>query len=157
LWEHNRPYSYLGRHGAAGIGYCIGASTGAALAAKHRDRIVINIQCDGDLNFTPGSLWTAAHHRLPMLVIMHNNRAWHQELMYIEYMAGVRGRGMERAHIGTTFRDPYISYSKLAEAYGIESEGPISDPSKLASAFRRGVHTVKRGRPYLIDVLTEPR
>ena len=157
LWDHNKPYSHLGMHGAGGIGYCIGASTGAALAAKHRDRIVINIQCDGDLNMVPGSLWTAAHYRLPMLVVMHNNRAWHQELMYAQYIAGVRGRGGDRAHIGTTLRDPFISYAKMGEAYGVESEGPISDPSKLMAALKRGVDTVKQGRPYLIDVLTQPR
>jgi len=157
LWDHNKPYSHLGMHGAGGIGYCIGASTGAALAAKKRDRIVINIQCDGDLNMVPGALWTAAHHRLPMLVVMHNNRAYHQELMYAQYMAGVRGRGGDRAHIGTTLRDPYISYAKMGEAYGIESEGPISDPEKLFAALQRGVDTVKSGRPYLIDVLTQPR
>ncbi|MDX1404835.1 MAG: thiamine pyrophosphate-binding protein [Woeseiaceae bacterium] len=157
LWDHNKPYSHLGMHGAGGIGYCIGASTGAALAAKSRNRIVINIQCDGDLNMVPGSLWTAAHYRLPMLVVMHNNRAWHQEYMYAQYMAGVRGRGGDRAHIGTTFRDPFIDYAKLGEAYGVESEGPIADPSKLMAALKRGVNTVKQGRPYLIDVLTQPR
>ena len=157
LWDHNKPYSYLGMHGAGGIGYCIGASAGAGLAARERNRIVINIQCDGDLNYAPGSLWTAAHHRLPMLTIMHNNRAWHQEVMYLHYMAGVRGRGTDRSHIGTTLRDPFIDYAKMAEAYGVESEGPISDPTKLTAAYERGVAAVKEGRPYLIDVLTQPR
>ena len=157
LWDHNKPYSYLGMHGAGGIGYCIGACTGAALAARERNRFVINIQCDGDINYAPGSLWTAAHHRLPMLTIMHNNRAWHQEVMYLHYMAGVRGRGTDRSHIGTTLRDPFINYAKMAEAYGMESEGPISDPTKLVAAYERGIAAVKDGRPYLIDVLTQPR
>ena len=157
LWDHDRPYSYLGGHPAAALGYGLGASTGAALAARGRERIVINIQTDGDFNYTPGSLWTAAHHKLPMLTIMHNNRAWHMELMYVQYMAGVRGRGTDRAHIGTTFRDPYIDYAKLAEGYGIRSEGPISDPELLAAAFERGVAAVQNGEPYLIDVLTQPR
>jgi len=157
LWDHNKPYSYLGMHGAGGIGYCIGASAGAGLAARERNRIVINIQCDGDLNYAPGSLWTAAHHRLPMLTIMHNNRAWHQEVMYLHYMAGVRGRGTDRSHIGTTLRDPFIDYAKMAEAYGVESEGPISDPAELVAAYERGIAAVKEGRPYLIDVLTQPR
>jgi len=157
LWEHSKPYSHLGMQGAGGLGYGIGASTGAALAARDRDRIVLNIQTDGDLNYVPGSLWTAAHHSLPMLVIMHNNRAYHQEFMYAQYMAGVRGRGGNRAHIGTTFRNPEISYAKLGEAYGVESEGPISDPEALLPALERGVAAVKGGRPYLIDVLTQPR
>ena len=157
MWDHNKPYSYLGMHGAGGIGYCIGASAGAGLAAKKRNRIVINIQCDGDLNYTPGSLWTAAHHKLPVLTIMHNNRGYHQEVMYLHYMAGVRGRGTDRMHIGTTLRDPFIDYAKLAEAYGMNSEGPLENPDDLKAAYSRGIKSVLDGEPYLIDVITEPR
>jgi len=157
LWDHDKPYSYLGQYPAAALGYCLGASAGAALAAKDRDRIVINIQGDGDFNFMPGTIWSAVHHQLPMLTIMHNNRAWHMELMYVQYMAGVRGRGTDRAHIGTTFRNPYINYAKLAEGYGMKSEGPISGPVEMVAALQRGVDSVKRGEPYLIDVLTQPR
>jgi len=69
----------------------------------------------------------------------------------------VRGRGTDRAHIGTTLRDPYINYAKMAEGYGMASEGPISDPTQLAAAYRRGIASVKRGEPYLIDVITQPR
>jgi len=157
LWDHDRPYSYLGGQGAAGMGYGAGACTGAALAAKHRNRIVINVQTDGDMNYAPGALWTAAHHRLPMLTVMHNNRAWHQEFMFLQYMAGARGRGTDRAEIGTTLRDPYIDYAKMASAYGMASEGPIEDPRQLQAALRRGVDSVRRGEPYMIDVITQPR
>ena len=157
LWDHNKPYSYLGGQDAGGMGYGAPASVGAALAAKNRGRIVINIQTDGDLNYAPGVLWTAVHHKLPMLTIMHNNRAWHQELMFVEFMCGVRGRGTDRGHIGNVLRDPFIDYKKMAEGYGMAAEGPISDPKLLAAAFKRGVDRVKRGEPYLIDVLTQPR
>jgi thiamine pyrophosphate-dependent acetolactate synthase large subunit-like protein len=157
LWAHNKPYSYLGTQGAGGMGYGAGACGGAALAARERGRIVINVQTDGDLNYAPGMLWSAVHHQLPLLTVMHNNRAWHQELMFLQYMAGARGRGTDRAHIGTTLRDPFIDYAKMAAAYGMASEGPISDPSALAPALARGIASVKRGEPYLIDVLTQPR
>ena len=139
------------------MGYGAPASVGAALAAKSRGRIVINVQTDGDLNYAPGVLWTAVHHKLPMLTVMHNNRAWHQELMFVEYMCGVRGRGTDRGHIGNTLRDPYINYAKMAEGYGMPSEGPIQDPKLLAAALKRGVESVKKGMPYLIDVVTQPR
>ena len=157
LWAHDRPYSYLGTQGAGGMGYGAGASGGAALAARDRGRVVINVQTDGDLNYAPGVLWSAVHHKLPLLTVMHNNRAWHQELMFLEFMAGVRGRGTDRAHIGTTLRDPFIDYAKMAGAYGMAAEGPISDPRKLAPALARGLASAKRGEPYLIDVLTQPR
>ncbi|MGH8219891.1 MAG: thiamine pyrophosphate-binding protein [Steroidobacteraceae bacterium] len=157
LWEHDRPYSYLGPQGAGGMGYGAGACAGAALAARGRGRIVINVQTDGDLNYEPGMLWTAVHHHLPVLTIMHNNRAWHQEFMFLEFMAGARGRGTDRAYIGSTLRDPSIDYRKMAEAYGVASEGPLEQPALLDAAYRRGVSAVKRGEPYLIDVITQPR
>lgn len=157
LWDHNKPYSCLGGQGAGGMGYGAPASVGAALAAKSRGRFVVNIQCDGDLNYSPGVLWSAVHHQLPLLTIMHNNRAWHQEFMYISFMSGVRGRGTDRSHIGSTLRDPYIDYKKMAEGYGMAGEGPISDPTLLAAALKRGVDSVKRGEPYMIDVITQPR
>jgi acetolactate synthase I/II/III large subunit len=157
LWDHNKPYSFLGSQGAGGMGYGAPASVGAALAARGRNRMVVNIQCDGDLNYAPGALWTAVHHKLPMLTVMHNNRAWHQEFMFVEYMAGVRGRGLDRAHIGCTLREPYIDYAKMAATYGMAGEGPITDPAKLSAALKRGVASVKRGEPYLIDVITQPR
>ena len=157
LWEHNKPYSYLGGQGAGGMGYGAPASVGAALAAKARNRIVVNVQTDGDLNYAPGVLWTAVHHKLPMLTVMHNNRAWHQEYMFIEYMAGVRGRGADRAHIGSTLREPFLDYAKMAAGYGMAAEGPITDPTKLSAALKRGVASAKRGEPYLVDVITQPR
>jgi acetolactate synthase I/II/III large subunit len=157
LWDHDRPWSYLGGQGAGGMGYGAPASVGAALAARGRNRYVVNIQTDGDLNYAPGVLWTTAHHKLPMLTVMHNNRAWHQEFMFVEYMAGVRGRGGDRSHIGSTLRDPYIDYAKMAAGYGMAGEGPITDPSKLSAALKRGVDAVKRGEPYMIDVITQPR
>jgi thiamine pyrophosphate-dependent acetolactate synthase large subunit-like protein len=157
LWDHDKPYSYLGGQGAAGMGYGAPASVGAALAARSRKQFVVNVQTDGDLNYAPGVLWTAQHHQLPMLTVMHNNRAWHQELMFVEYMCGVRGRGTDRGHIGTSLRDPFIDYRMMAAAYGMAGEGPITDPVKLAPALKRGLASVKKGQPYMIDVITQPR
>ena len=88
---------------------------------------------------------------------MHNNRGYHMELMYLQHVAGVRGRGTDRMHIGTTFRNPHIGYADIARGYGMKSEGPVSDPNELYAALERGVETVLGGEPYLIDVLTQPR
>jgi thiamine pyrophosphate-dependent acetolactate synthase large subunit-like protein len=45
----------------------------------------------------------------------------------------------------------------MAEAYGMAGEGPIEDPAELSAALKRGVASVKRGEPYMIDVVTQPR
>ncbi len=79
LWDFKQHYQYLGEHGAYGIGYGAPAAVGAALANRKHGRLTVNIQCDGDFNYAPGVLWTAAHHRIPLLTIMHNNRAYHRK------------------------------------------------------------------------------
>jgi thiamine pyrophosphate-dependent acetolactate synthase large subunit-like protein len=157
LWDFDKHYQYIGGQGAYGIGYGAPAAVGAALANKKHGRLTVNIQCDGDLNYAPGVLWTAAHHHIPLLTIMHNNRAYHQERMYVQDMAARAERGIDRANIGTAITDPNIDYAMLAKAYGMYSAGPIENPKDLAPAIRKAIEVVKRGEPALVDVVTQPR
>jgi acetolactate synthase I/II/III large subunit len=157
LWDFQKHYHYIGAEGGYGVGYGAPASVGAALANRKHGRLTVSIQNDGDLMFAPGVLWTAAHHRIPLLIIMHNNRAYHQELMQIQVMASQHNRGITNASIGNVLVDPPIDYAKLAQSMGMYGEGPIADPSDLAAAIRRAIEVVKRGDPALVDVLTQPR
>ncbi len=157
LWDFEKHHNYIGGHGAAGVGYGAPAAVGAALANRKHGRLTVNIQCDGDLNYAPGVLWTAAHHRIPLLSIMHNNRCYHQEIMQVQVMANRANRGIDRARIGTEITDPNVDYSKLAQAYGMYGEGPIDNPRDLGPALKRAIAVVKRGEPALVDVVTQPR
>ncbi|HTA69150.1 MAG TPA: thiamine pyrophosphate-dependent enzyme [Bryobacteraceae bacterium] len=157
LWDVNKHYQYIGGKGGGGIGYGAPAALGAALANKKHGRLTVSIQTDGDLCYAPGILWTAAHHRIPLLSIMHNNRAYHQEIMGVQSLAARRNRGIDRAYIGTTISDPNIDFAKLAQGFGIHAEGPISDPKDLGPAIARAINVVKRGEPALVDVVTQPR
>ncbi len=157
LWNFDKHYQYIGGAGGYGIGYNAPAATGAALANRKYGRLTVNIQCDGDLMFAPGILWTAAHHKIPVLHIMHNNRAYHQEVMQIQIMADRHSRGIANCGTGTTITGPDISYAKLAESMGMYGEGPISDPKDLGPAFKRAIEVVRRGEPALVDVVTQPR
>jgi acetolactate synthase-1/2/3 large subunit len=112
---------------------------------------------DGDLMFVPSTLWTAAHHRIPLLYIVQNNRAYHQEYMYLQAMANRLGRGIENTKIGTTIEDPNVDYATVARGFGVYGEGPISDPKELGPAIKRALAVVRRGEPALIDVVTDPR
>ena len=157
LWNFDKSYRWNGLSGGAGIGYNAPASAGAALANKRHGRISVAIQGDGDLMFVPGTLWTAAHHRIPILYVVHNNRAYHQEYMYLQAMADRHGRGITNAHIGTTLSDPNVDYATVAKGFGVYAEGPIGDPKDLGPALKRAVAIVKRGEPALVDVVTDPR
>ncbi len=157
LWDFDKHYQYIGGAGGEGVGYMAPAALGAAVANKKHGRLSVCIQSDGDLMMAPGTLWTAAHHRIPMLTLMHNNRAYHMEIMQLQRMANQHNRGIDTCGIGTTITDPNIDYAQMARSMGVEAEGPISDPAALGPAIRRGIAAVKRGNPYLIDVITQPR
>jgi acetolactate synthase I/II/III large subunit len=157
LWNFDKHYQYIGGSGAEAIGYMAPATVGGALANKKHGRLSVAIQTDGDLMVANGVLWTAAHHRIPLLILMHNNRAYHQEVMGIQGLANRHNRGIDRIGIGTKIDDPNIDYAKLAQAMGVRAEGPIADPKDLGAAIQRGVEAVKRGEPYLIDTVTQPR
>lgn len=157
LWNIDRHYRFLGFGAGGGVGYGLPAAVGAAMANKALGRFSVNIQCDGDFMYANGALWTAAHHRVPLLTVMHNNRAYGQETMLIQGVANRRERGIENSKIGTEIDNPPINYAKLAEGMGVWSAGPILDPADLAPALKRAVAVVKKGLPALVDVVTQTR
>jgi thiamine pyrophosphate-dependent acetolactate synthase large subunit-like protein len=157
LWDFTKHYQFIGGHGAYGIGYGAPAAVGAALANKKYGRLTVNIQSDGDLNYAPGVLWTAAHHHIPLLTIMHNNRSYHQERMFVADMAARAQRDVSRVGIGNDIADPNIDYATMAKAYGMLGIGPIENPADLGPALKRAIEVVKRGEPALIDVVSQPR
>jgi acetolactate synthase I/II/III large subunit len=157
LWDFKKPHQWNGVSGGGGVGYNLPASLGAALANKKHGRFTVAFGGDGDFMFNPGALWTAAHHKIPILYVVHNNRAYHQEYMFLTAMAARHGRGVERMDIGTTLKDPNIDYATLARGVGAHGEGPITDPKDLAPALARAIDVVKSGEPAVIDVVTDPR
>jgi acetolactate synthase I/II/III large subunit len=162
LWRMEKYHSHLGGSGGAGVGYGSPAAVGGALG--NRDvggRFSVAIQGDGDFMYAPGVLWTAARHKIPLLSVMHNNRAYHQEVMHVQRLANRRNRvaslGRDRAPIGTAIENPDVDYATLAKSLGYWSAGPIKDPAELGPTLKRAVQVVQAGEPALVDVWTQPR
>jgi thiamine pyrophosphate-dependent acetolactate synthase large subunit-like protein len=157
LWDFTKAYQWLGHAGGGGIGYGAPASVGAALANKTHGRLSVAIQTDGDMMYAPGVLWTAAHHGIPLLSVMNNNRAYHQEAMHVQRMCNARNRGVDRGMIGSELGNPNIDFAKLAQSMGVYAEGPIDNPRDLGPALARAIAVVKKGEPALVDVVTQAR
>ena len=157
LWPTTEYHQMLGGSGAQGVGYAAPAALGVALANKSKGLFTVSFQPDGDLMYSPGILWTAAYHKIPILYVMHNNRAYHQEIMHVQRMCSLHNRGVDRAWIGTTIDNPAIDYAKLAQSMGVWAEGPVTDPSKLGAALKRAADIVKGGEPALVDVVCQGR
>jgi len=131
LRAHRDRYGY---HALAsgGIGWGLPASVGVSLA--NPDQPVVCYSGDGSAMYSIQALWTAAHHKLPLNVVIANNGGYRiikQRLLAFH---------KDDNYIGMDFVDPPVDFSGIAKALGVEAI-QISDPGelggKLASAFNR--------------------
>ena len=155
IWDFDRPYRHPGK--SLGTATQIGISLGVALAHRDARRLVVDLQPDGDLMFDAGALWVAAKHRIPLLVVMYNNRAYYNDWEHQIRMAKLRGTPVERAHIGMDMVDPAPDFASIAKAMGWYAEGPIDRPGDVAAALERAIKRVKAGQPALLDTITQKR
>jgi acetolactate synthase-1/2/3 large subunit len=156
LWDVDGPRRHPGR--SFGTGTQIGTSLGIGLAYRGTDRLVVDIQPDGDLLYDPGALWTAAHHRIPLLVVMYNNRAYYNDWEHQLRVAQHRGTPTENARVGQELDDPAPDFAMLARSFGWHAEGPVADPAKVRPALERALEIVKRERrPALVDTIVRKR
>jgi len=151
-YHYHEPLDYLGHDGGAGLAAGPGITVGAALAMKGTGRPVISVLGDGDFLQGITALWTASHYKIPALFIVANNQSNFNDEIHQNVMASFRSRPRENNWIGQRLTDPELDLVGLANAQGVEGEGPITNKSKLLSAIRTGLSAVESGRPYLIDV-----
>jgi len=155
LWDFDRPYRHPGR--SLGTATQFGISLGVALAHRDKKRLVVDMQPDGDLMFDAGAMWVAAKHRIPLLVVMYNNRAYYNDWEHQIRMAKLRGTPVERAYIGMDMSDPDPDFASMAKSMGWYAEGPIDKPKDVAAALKRAIAKVKAGQPALLDTITQKR
>ncbi len=158
LWDFTKPNQYLGTSGGAGVGYGMSAAIGAALAHREDDTLCVDIQADGDLLMTSSALWTAAHHKIPLLIIMHNNQSFYNSEEHGIEVAKFRQRPVENAGIGTHVDQPPVNFAKMAECYGVYGDGPVRRPEDLRPAIQKALKVVKEKKlPALVDVISDFR
>jgi len=155
LWDFDRPHRHPGK--SLGTSTQLGISLGVALAHRDAGRLVVDMQPDGDLMFDAGALWVAAKHRIPMLAVMYNNRAYYNDWEHQLRMARRRGTPESRAHIGMDLDDPAPDFASLARSMGWHGEGPIARGEDIGPALARAIERVKAGQPALVDVLMQKR
>jgi len=150
-WQPERTY---GGSGGAGLGYGLPAALGVTLAHRGTTKVCVNLQSDGDALYVPSALYTAAHHRLPLLTVMFNNRTYGNDEDHQETVAKARGRPVENKVVGIRIDDPAPDFARLAQSFGVHAEGPIETADAVGPALRRALRVVKDGAPALVDVIT---
>jgi thiamine pyrophosphate-dependent acetolactate synthase large subunit-like protein len=152
----HHPLDYLGADGAAGIGGAPGMAVGSALALKGSGRLPVAVFGDGDYLMGVSALWTAARHRIPMLIVIANNSGYYIDEQHQVTTSLARQRPTETAPVGQRIADPEIDILAMAKAQGFAGAGPVRARSELAPAIAAGIAAVEQGQCYLIDVRIRP-
>jgi thiamine pyrophosphate-dependent acetolactate synthase large subunit-like protein len=107
---------------------------------------------DGDFMQGNTALWTAAHYKIPVLVIISNNHSNFNDEMHQETVAKDRDRPVENRWIGMRISEPNIDLGALSRSLGVDAGEPISRMGDLLPALEAGLKKVEAGEPYFIDI-----
>jgi thiamine pyrophosphate-dependent acetolactate synthase large subunit-like protein len=155
-WPFRHPLDYLGSDGGGGVGGGPGISVGAALALKGSGRLPVAVCGDGDLMMGVTALWTAAHYRIPLLIVVANNRSFFNDELHQERVARMRNRPVENRWVGQRISEPDIDIAGIARAQGAQGFGPVTAIGDLAPTFAKAIAAVEAGALAVVDVRVEP-
>jgi thiamine pyrophosphate-dependent acetolactate synthase large subunit-like protein len=156
MWHFRGPLDYVGFDGGAGIGSGPGMAVGAALALRGTGRLPIAIMGDGDYLMNVQALWTAVHYKVPLLILVVNNRSFFNDEIHQERVARMRTRPVENRWIGQRIGDPEIDLAQMARAQGCRGIGPVTEPATLEAAIAEGIHAVEQGQVCVVDIRVAP-
>ena len=154
--ETDGPLSYLGKEGGGGVGSGPGVAVGAALALHGTGRVPVAVLGDGDYLMGNSALWTAAHHRLPLLVVVANNRSYFNDEVHQERMARMRARPAANRTVGQHIREPDPDLAMLACSLGLRGYGPVHTRAELTATLEKAVADVAAGDAAVVDVRVNP-
>lgn len=156
IWPLRHPLDYLGSNGGGGVGGGPGISVGAALALKGSGRLPVAVCGDGDFLMGVTAVWTAAHYRIPLLIVVANNRSFFNDELHQERVARMRHRPVENRWVGQRISEPDIDIASMARAQGAHAFGPVEATGDLAAVFEQAIAAVEAGGVAVVDARVEP-
>jgi thiamine pyrophosphate-dependent acetolactate synthase large subunit-like protein len=107
---------------------------------------------DGDYLMNVQAFWTAVHYRIPLLVLVVNNRSFFNDEIHQERVARARTRPVANRWIGQRIGEPEIDLAEMARAQGCRGIGPVTEPDNLEAAIADGIRAVEAGQVCVIDI-----
>jgi benzoylformate decarboxylase len=136
--------SYFSNSSGGYLGWGLGAAIGAALASPGRR--VIACLGDGSTMFGLQGLWTLAKYRIPLVVIVFNNRAY---MAVKNQFRGSEERIRIAAEMGAELVGPDLNFAGIAGTFGIFSQR-VEQPGQIEPALKRAL---EQSGPALVDVV----
>ena len=141
FYEAITPRGYLGWGNSSQLGYSLGLSMGAKLAAP--DKLVAAIMGDAAIGMAGMDIETAARLQIPILIMVLNNHV----------LSGY-DRNYPVAAEKFGFTNLYGEYANIAKALGAYAER-IEDPGEIIPAIKRAQGAMATGQPALLELMTK--
>jgi benzoylformate decarboxylase len=139
-----------GRHyRATGGGLGPGMPSPIGIKLARPDRPVMAIVGDGSALYTIQSLWTAAHHKIPVTWVIANNQSYRiLKLNMLEYL----GEGAaDRKFVEMDLTGPQLDFSQIAQSFGVKGVR-VEHPDEIGDALREAQAS---NEPRLLDMVIE--
>jgi benzoylformate decarboxylase len=136
--------SYFSNSSAGHLGWGLGAAIGATLASPGRS--VVACLGDGSTMFGIQGLWTLAKYRIPLIVIVFNNRAY---MAVKNQFRGPEERIKIAAELGAELVGPELNFARIAESFGVFGQR-VEQPEQIEDALKRALDL---SGPALVDVV----
>jgi acetolactate synthase-1/2/3 large subunit len=141
FWETTAPGSYMGWGKSTQLGYGLGITMGAKLAAP--EKLCVNIMGDASIGMTGMDIETAARNRIAILTVVFNNGVMAAERDVLEISTKKYGA----LTIGG-------NYTKVAEGLNVAAMR-IEKPGDLVPAIKDAVRVTETGAPFLLEILVK--
>ncbi len=141
FWESTAAGSYMGWGKSTQLGYGLGITMGAKLAAPKK--LCVNVMGDAAIGMTGMDIETAARNKIAILTVVFNN--------------GVMGAERDVLKISD---EKYGSmtvggnYTKVAEGLNVAARR-VEKPGDIVSGIKEAVSTTEKGSPFLLEFVVK--
>ena len=142
FWRTTKAGSYMGWGKSTQLGYGLGITMGAKLAAP--DKICVNVMGDSAIGMTGMDIETAARNRIGILTIVFNNGVMAAERDVLKSATAKYGALAVGGH-----------YAKLAESLNVASERVEKPVDITRRPFKRAVDATQSGAPFLLEFMVK--
>jgi acetolactate synthase I/II/III large subunit len=141
FWETTAAGSYMGWGKSTQLGYGLGITMGAKLAAP--DKLCVNVMGDAAIGMTGMDIETAARNRIAILTVVFNNGVMAAERDVLPLSTKKYGA----LTVGG-------NYAKVAEGLNVASMR-VEKPGDIVPAIKDAVRVTESGAPFLLEFVVK--
>src|SRR5215470_16060772 len=141
FWETTTPGSYMGWGKSTQLGYGLGITMGAKLAAPKK--LCVNVMGDAAIGMTGMDIETAARNRIAILTVVFNNGVMAAERDVLKLSTKKYGALTVSGN-----------YAKVAEGLNVASTR-VEKPAAIVPAIKDAVAVTETGAPFLLEFVVK--